>query len=85
MYTIVDHVPVSRWKEFVRRLGLTENTIERTHMEQRHVREAQYEMLRQWRLQASCDATVERISSILNQMELSGCSEAIQEILPKQL
>ncbi|KAJ6658296.1 hypothetical protein lerEdw1_020568, partial [Lerista edwardsae] len=85
LYTIVDHVPVSRWKEFVRRLGLTENTIERIQMEQRHVREAQYEMLRHWRLQAGHDATVERISSILNQMELSGCSEAIQEVLPKQL
>ncbi|XP_066473009.1 tumor necrosis factor receptor superfamily member 1A-like [Tiliqua scincoides] len=83
LYTIVDHVPVSRWKEFVRRLGLTENTIERTEMEHKHIRDGQYEMLRQWRLQAGRGATVERISCILNQMELSGCSEAIQEVLPK--
>ncbi|XP_062984905.1 tumor necrosis factor receptor superfamily member 1A-like [Elgaria multicarinata webbii] len=84
LYTVVDHVPLSRWKEFVRRLGLSENAIERINMEQRHMREAQYEMLRQWRLQAGHGATVERISNVLNQMELSGCSEAIQEVLTKQ-
>ncbi|XP_061494325.1 tumor necrosis factor receptor superfamily member 1A-like isoform X2 [Rhineura floridana] len=84
LYTVVDHVPVSRWKEFVRRLGLNENAIERTYTEHRHMREAQYDMLRQWRLQAGHGATVERISNVLNQMEMSGCSEAIQEILPKQ-
>ncbi|XP_044305629.1 tumor necrosis factor receptor superfamily member 1A-like [Varanus komodoensis] len=81
LYIVADHVPVSRWKEFVRRLGLNENTIERISMEQRHIREAQYEMLGQWRLQAAHGATVEHISNVLNEMELSGCSEAIQEVL----
>ncbi|XP_007424237.3 tumor necrosis factor receptor superfamily member 1A-like, partial [Python bivittatus] len=84
LYTVVDRVPMSRWKEFVRYLGLSENTIERIFMEQRHVRDAQYEMLKEWRLLANRDATVQRISQVLSQMELSGCSEVIQEALAKQ-
>ncbi|XP_042307618.1 tumor necrosis factor receptor superfamily member 1A-like [Sceloporus undulatus] len=84
LYTIVDHVPLSRWKEFMRYLGLSENTIDIITIEQRHMREAQYEMLRHWRLQAGHGASVERISNVLNQMNLSGCSEAIQEVLTKQ-
>ncbi|XP_043368681.1 tumor necrosis factor receptor superfamily member 1A isoform X2 [Dermochelys coriacea] len=84
LYTVVDHVLLSRWKEFVRRLGLSDYEIERIELEQRRVRDAQYEMLRQWRLQMGQGATVERISYVLNQMELSGCSEAIQEALSRQ-
>ncbi|KAG6924999.1 TNF receptor superfamily member 1A [Chelydra serpentina] len=84
LYTVADHVLLSRWKEFVRRLGLSDCEIERIELEQRRVRDAQYEMLRQWRLQMGQRATVERISYVLNQMELSGCSEAIQEALSRQ-
>ncbi|KAH0628691.1 hypothetical protein JD844_010114 [Phrynosoma platyrhinos] len=84
LYTIVDHVPLPRWKEFMRYLGLSENTIERISIEQRNMREAQFEMLRHWKLQAGHGASVERISNVLNQMNLSGCSEAIQEVLTKQ-
>ncbi|XP_039384875.1 tumor necrosis factor receptor superfamily member 1A-like isoform X2 [Mauremys reevesii] len=84
LYTVADHVLLSRWKEFVRRLGLSDYEIERIELEQRRVRDAQYEMLRQWRLQMGQGATVERISYVLNQMELSGCSEAIQEALAGQ-
>ncbi|NXH20084.1 TNR1A factor, partial [Bucco capensis] len=81
LYTVVDQVPLSRWKELVRRLGLSERELERAEAEHRHLREAQYEMLRLWKLQLGRAATVEHISSVLNQMELSGCSEAIQEAL----
>uniref|UniRef100_A0A8C6Z4F6 TNR1A factor n=1 Tax=Nothoprocta perdicaria TaxID=30464 RepID=A0A8C6Z4F6_NOTPE len=84
LYTVVDHVPPSRWKEFVRRLGLSDYDLERIEMEHRRIRDAQYEMLRLWKLQMGHAATVERISCVLNQMELSGCSEAIQEALPNQ-
>ncbi|NXX91473.1 TNR1A factor, partial [Centropus bengalensis] len=84
LYTVVDHVPPSRWKEFVRRLGLNDYDIERIEMEHRRLRDAQYEMLRLWQLQMGRAATVEHISSVLNQMELSGCSEAIQEALLHQ-
>nr|XP_034997131.1 tumor necrosis factor receptor superfamily member 1A-like [Zootoca vivipara] len=83
LYAVVDHVPLPRWNEFVRRLGLNEISIERIYAEHRHIREAQYVMLRQWRQQAGHGATVERICYVLNQMEMSGCSETIQEDLSK--
>ncbi|NXN98646.1 TNR1A factor, partial [Rhinopomastus cyanomelas] len=84
LYTVVDHVPLCRWKEFVRRLGLSDYDLERIEVEHRHLRDAQYEMLRLWKMQMSYAATVEHISCVLNQMELSGCSEAIQEALLNQ-
>ncbi|KFQ16797.1 PREDICTED: tumor necrosis factor receptor superfamily member 1A, partial [Merops nubicus] len=84
LYTVVDHVPFSRWKEFVRRLGLSDYELERIEAEHRHLRDAQYEMLRLWKLHMGHAATVEYISCVLNQMELSGCSEAIQEALLNQ-
>ncbi|NXK86168.1 TNR1A factor, partial [Formicarius rufipectus] len=84
LYTVVDHVPPSRWKEFVRRLGLSDYDIERIELEHRRLRDAQYEMLRVWKLQMGRAATVEHISCVLNQMELSGCSDAIQEALLNQ-
>ncbi|NWU33285.1 TNR1A factor, partial [Hylia prasina] len=84
LYTVVDHVPPSRWKEFVRRLGLSDCDLERIELEHRRLRDAQYEMLRLWKLQMGCAATVERISCVLNHMELSGCSDAVQEALLNQ-
>ncbi|KAF2981622.1 hypothetical protein EK904_001084 [Melospiza melodia maxima] len=84
LYTVVDHVPPSRWKEFVRRLGLSDCDLERIELEHRRLRDAQYEMLRLWRLQMGRAATVEHISRVLNHMELSGCSEAVQEALLNQ-
>ncbi|NWS34501.1 TNR1A factor, partial [Polioptila caerulea] len=84
LYTVVDHVPPSRWKEFVRRLGLSDHDLERIELEHRRLRDAQYEMLRLWKLQLGCAATVENISCVLNQMELSGCSDAVQEALLNQ-
>ncbi|NXK62301.1 TNR1A factor, partial [Sylvietta virens] len=84
LYTVVDHVPPSRWKEFVRRLGLSDCDLERIELEHRRLRDAQYEMLRLWKLQMGRAATVEHISYVLNQMELSGCSDAVQEALLNQ-
>ncbi|XP_051500037.1 tumor necrosis factor receptor superfamily member 1A-like [Apus apus] len=84
LYTVVDHVLPSRWKEFVRRLGVSDTDLERIEMEHRRLRDAQYEMLRLWKLQMGRAATLERISCVLSQMELSGCSEAIQESLLRQ-
>ncbi|KAM7065890.1 tumor necrosis factor receptor superfamily member 1A [Acridotheres tristis] len=84
LYTMVDQVPPSRWKEFVRRLGLSDYDLERIELEHRRLRDAQYEMLRLWKLQMGRAATVEHISCVLNQMELSGCSDAVQEALLNQ-
>ncbi|XP_002187728.4 tumor necrosis factor receptor superfamily member 1A isoform X1 [Taeniopygia guttata] len=84
LYAVVDHVPPSRWKEFVRRLGLSDYDLERIELEHRRLRDAQYEMLRLWKLQTGHAATLEHISRVLNQMELSGCSDAVQEALLNQ-
>uniref|UniRef100_T1E4A6 Tumor necrosis factor receptor superfamily, member 1A n=1 Tax=Crotalus horridus TaxID=35024 RepID=T1E4A6_CROHD len=84
LYAVMDAVPVLRWKEFVRNLGLSENTIERIFFDHRPVRDAQYETLKEWRLLANHDATMERISQVLSKMDLSGCIEDIQEALAKQ-
>lgn len=84
LYTVVEHVPPSRWKEFVRRLGLSDHDLERIELEHRCSRDAQYEMLRLWKLQKGRAATVENICRVLNQMELSGCSDAVQEALLNQ-
>uniref|UniRef100_A0ACB8ESH4 Uncharacterized protein n=1 Tax=Sphaerodactylus townsendi TaxID=933632 RepID=A0ACB8ESH4_9SAUR len=84
LYAVVDHVPFFQWKEFVRRLGLSDNDIGRIQVEEWNMRDAQYKMLRFWRLQLGQHATVERMSSVLKEMELSGCSEAIQDVLSTQ-
>nr|XP_056704351.1 tumor necrosis factor receptor superfamily member 1A-like [Euleptes europaea] len=84
LYAVVDRVPFSQWKEFVRRLGLSDNDIGRIKVEEWNMRDAQYKMLRHWRLQLGQRATVERMSGVLNEMELSGCSEAIQDVLSQQ-
>ncbi|KAL8202534.1 UNVERIFIED_CONTAM: hypothetical protein K2H54_016533 [Gekko kuhli] len=84
LYAVIDYVPFSQWKEFVRRLGLTENDILRIQAEERIPRDAQYKMLSYWRQRSGQCATRERISSVLQEMELSGCSEEIQEAWSRQ-
>ncbi|XP_032069142.1 tumor necrosis factor receptor superfamily member 1A-like [Thamnophis elegans] len=83
LYAVVDSVPISRWGEFMRLLGLKENTLERIFYHQTP-RNAQYESLREWRLVANHNATMENISQVLSKMNLSGCFEDIQEALAKQ-
>nr|XP_033781475.1 tumor necrosis factor receptor superfamily member 1A [Geotrypetes seraphini] len=87
LYAVVDNVPPSRWKEFMRRLGLSDYDIERIEMQNdRRYREAQYGMLLAWREQTKqAGATVETISRVLREMDLSGCSEKIQESLQQEL
>ncbi|XP_070598019.1 tumor necrosis factor receptor superfamily member 1A-like [Erythrolamprus reginae] len=82
-FVLMDAIPVKRWKEFMLFLGLSDNTLDRIYLDYRHVREAQYETLKEWRLLANQDASMERISQVLSQMDLSGCFEIIQEKLAK--
>lgn len=80
---MVDGVPPSRWKELVRRLGLSEHEIERLEMENgRHLREAQYSMLAAWRQRTPRrEATLELLGRVLRDMDLLGCLENIEEAL----
>lgn len=83
LYAVVDGVPPSRWKEFMRRLGLSEYEIERLELQNgRCLREAQYSMLAAWRQRTPRqEATLELLGLVLRDMDLLGCLESIQEEL----
>lgn len=83
LYAVVDGVPPSRWKEFIRRLGLSEHEIERLELQNgRCLREAQYSMLAAWRQRTPRqEATLELLALVLRDMDLLGCLETIEEAL----
>ncbi|XP_058138608.1 tumor necrosis factor receptor superfamily member 1A isoform X2 [Dasypus novemcinctus] len=83
LYAVVDGVPPTRWKEFMRRLGLAEHDIERLELQNgRCLREAQYSMLVAWRQRAPRhEATLELLGRVLCDMDLRGCLEDIEEAL----
>ncbi|XP_053413791.1 tumor necrosis factor receptor superfamily member 1A [Nycticebus coucang] len=83
LYAVVDGVPPSRWKEFVRRLGLSEHEIERLEIQNgRCLREAHYSMLEAWRRRTPRrEATLELLGRVLGDMDLLGCLEDIEEAL----
>ncbi|XP_055962837.1 tumor necrosis factor receptor superfamily member 1A [Sorex fumeus] len=81
LYAVVDGVPPTRWREFVRRLGLSEHEIERLELQNgRCLREAHYSMLAAWRQRTPRHlATLELLGKVLCDMDLRGCLEDIQE------
>lgn len=83
LYAVVDGVPPGRWKEFVRRLGLSEHEIERLELQNgRCLREAHYSMLAAWRQRKPRhEATLDLLERVLREMDLVGCVEDIQEAL----
>lgn len=81
LYAIINVVPVRRWKEFVRSLGLRDSEIEAVELEHRQLREQQYEMLKCW--QQKQGATMDVIFAALEDMELGGCAQELQlQLLP---
>ncbi|XP_051011358.1 tumor necrosis factor receptor superfamily member 1A [Acomys russatus] len=83
LYAVVDGVPPSRWKEFIRLLGLSEHEIERLELQNgRCLREAQYSMLEAWRRRTPRhEATLDVLGRVLRDMDLLGCLENIQDTL----
>ncbi|XP_005084146.1 tumor necrosis factor receptor superfamily member 1A [Mesocricetus auratus] len=83
LYAVVDGVPPSRWREFMRLLGLSEHEIERLELQNgRCLREAQYSMLEAWRRRTPRhEATLEVLGHVLCDMDLRGCLENIHEAL----
>ncbi|XP_074125145.1 tumor necrosis factor receptor superfamily member 1A [Sminthopsis crassicaudata] len=81
LYAVVKEVPPSRWKEFIRRLGLSEHDIELIEMQNsRCLREAHYSMLATWQERVPRQrATLEAVAQVLNDMDLCGCLQNIQE------
>ncbi|XP_067167372.1 tumor necrosis factor receptor superfamily member 25, partial [Apteryx mantelli] len=76
LYAVIDAVPLRRWKEFVRVLGLPDTEIEVVEVEFTHVRDQQYEMLKRWCQQTS--ASLDPVFAALKRMELAGCAEALR-------
>ncbi|KAM5262580.1 tumor necrosis factor receptor superfamily member 1A [Ctenodactylus gundi] len=83
LYAVVDGVPPSRWKELMRRLGLSEHEIERLELQNgRCLREAQYSMLATWRQRMPRrEATLPLLGRVLCDMDLQGCLEDIEDTL----
>lgn len=83
LYAVVDGVPPTRWKEFMRLLGLSEHEIERLELQNgRCLREAQYSMLEAWRRRTPRhEATLDVVGRVLCDMNLRGCVENIRETL----
>ncbi|XP_072509824.1 tumor necrosis factor receptor superfamily member 1A isoform X2 [Notamacropus eugenii] len=83
LYVVVDEVPPSRWKEFIRRLGLGEHYIEFLEMQNpRCLREAHYSMLAAWQKGVpQHQATLEVLAQVLTDMGLDGCLQNIKETL----
>ncbi|NWS61551.1 TNR25 factor, partial [Chunga burmeisteri] len=79
LYAVINAVPVRRWKEFMRVLELREAEIELVELEVAHIRDQQYEMLKRWCQQTS--ATLDRVFTALEHMELAGCAEALRRSL----
>nr|XP_028597771.1 tumor necrosis factor receptor superfamily member 25 [Podarcis muralis] len=79
MYAVIDAVPVRRWKEFVRGLGLRDREIELVELEHSQFREQQYEMLKRWCQQQG--PSTDAIFTVLESMQLGGCAQELREQL----
>lgn len=47
-YFVLDEVPIGRFKELVRRLGVSEQNIDRAEQDHRNCKDAHYQMLKVW-------------------------------------
>ncbi|MGH0124020.1 UNVERIFIED_CONTAM: hypothetical protein FKN15_015709 [Acipenser sinensis] len=83
LYAVVSAVPVNRWKEFVRRLGLSDREMEYVERDQRCFQEAQYEMMRLWRNKKGTPQQG-AITGVLRGMGLEGCAEELSAELKWQ-
>ncbi|ETE58763.1 hypothetical protein L345_15514, partial [Ophiophagus hannah] len=83
LYTVINAVPVRRWKEFVRGLGLQDGEIELVELEHSQFREQQYEMLKRWCQQRG--ASLVAILDTLEAMQLGGCAQELKEKLQVEL
>ncbi|XP_072280623.1 tumor necrosis factor receptor superfamily member 1A-like [Pyxicephalus adspersus] len=82
VYTIIESIPVARWREFVRRLGLSNHTIDTSERDNRYYSDAQYAMMQVW-ISREGNTTTKRdqLFNVLEEINLGGCIERIKEHL----
>lgn len=82
IYAIIDSIPLRRWGEFVRRLGLSDHIIETSEKDHRHFSDAQYAMLQVWLMRDGCSTTKrDQLFNVLRDINLGGCIDKIEEHL----
>ncbi|KAM3920259.1 tumor necrosis factor receptor superfamily member 10B-like [Leptodactylus fuscus] len=75
-------LPLQRWKDLLRLLGLPENDIEIICQNYKDdVYERNYQMLLAWRKQEGRRATLGAICDVLNEMKLAGCIRRVKDAL----
>ncbi|KAK3551210.1 hypothetical protein QTP70_013847 [Hemibagrus guttatus] len=86
IYSVLDIVPVSRFKELVRRLNVSEQDIDRAERDHRAFADAQYQMLMVWvesgtrggKSVLPCPLFQECVNT-LKDMNLTACAESIED------
>ncbi|KAL4604759.1 tumor necrosis factor receptor superfamily member 1A [Arapaima gigas] len=86
IYFLLEHIPLDRFKELVRCLGVSDRDIERVERENHSVKEAQYQMLRMWSENGSggkpgslSHAGLVLVVDTLRNIGLVGCAEAVED------
>ncbi|XP_049336612.1 tumor necrosis factor receptor superfamily member 1A [Astyanax mexicanus] len=85
IYSVLEVVPVSRFKELARRLSVSEQDIDRAERDNRAFADAQYQMLKIWSTNAPGGGKnivprdlLQEFVDTLKDMNLNGCAESIE-------
>ncbi|KAG7469343.1 hypothetical protein MATL_G00127910 [Megalops atlanticus] len=91
IYCALDHVPAARFKELVRRLGVSERDIERAERDNHTFHESQYQMLKVWAEKGGSEGRgilsscmLQELVETLRTMGLAGCAQVIEMKFPIQ-
>ncbi|XP_051897213.1 tumor necrosis factor receptor superfamily member 1A-like isoform X2 [Pristis pectinata] len=76
----IEEVPIKRWKQFMRKLSLTENDIEAAYKDNSNdTQEAHYQMLNIWLQKTGKVASIEILLNTLREMDLNDTVHNIME------
>ncbi|KAI7807038.1 tumor necrosis factor receptor superfamily member 1A [Triplophysa rosa] len=85
IYFVLDEIPVARFKEVVRRLGISEQDIDRAERDNRAFKDAQYQMLKVWSDRGSGGGNnilpchlIQLFIDTLGDMFLASCADSIE-------